>query len=156
MRLQGQPVGPKTVEQIAALRKETKLPFIVKGIMTADEAQLCYEAGADCIVVSNHGGRVLDGCPGTAQVLPKIAQALSGKAMTILADGCVRSGVDALKLMALGAQGVLVGRPLCWGAYADGASGVASVLKTYTDQLYQAMIMTGCATVEDIGPKVLY
>lgn len=156
MRLQGQAVEPKTVDQLKAIRKETKLPFIIKGVMTADEALLCLEAGADCIVVSNHGGRVLDGCPGAADVLPEIAHALAGCRMTILADGCVRSGVDALKLMALGAQGVLVGRPLCWGAYAAGAEGVATVLKTYTDQLYQAMIMTGCPTLADIGPKVLY
>lgn len=155
MRLHGQPVEPKTLEQLRAIRAETRLPFVVKGVMTPDEAQLCYEAGADCIVVSNHGGRVLDGCPGVADVLPEIAYALEGK-LTILADGCVRSGVDALKLMALGAQGVLVGRPLCWGAYADVAGGVAAVIKTYTDQLYQAMIMTGCPTLQDIDGRVLY
>lgn len=155
MRLQGQPVEPKTVEQLKAVRALTKLPFIVKGIMTADEALLCQEAGADCIVVSNHGGRVLDGCPGVAEALPAIAKAIAGK-LTILADGCVRSGVDALKLLALGAEGVLVGRPLCWGAYADGANGVTTVLKTYTEQLYQAMIMTGCAALADIGERVAY
>lgn len=155
MRLQGQPVGPKTLAQLKAIRAETALPFVVKGIMTVDEAELCAEAGADCIVVSNHGGRVLDGCPGAADVLPEIAYALGGK-LTILADGCVRSGVDALKLLALGAQGVLVGRPLCWGAYADGAAGVAAVLQAYTDQLYQAMIMTGCASLEEIDGKVLF
>ncbi|MEA5058544.1 MAG: alpha-hydroxy-acid oxidizing protein [Candidatus Pelethousia sp.] len=155
MRLHGQPVGPKTVEQLKAIRGRTKLPFVIKGVMTVDEALLCREAGADCIVVSNHGGRVLDGCPGAADVLADIACALDGK-LTILADGCVRSGVDALKLMALGAQGVLVGRPLCWGAFADGAQGVATVIKTYTDQLYQAMIMTGCPSLQDIGLDVLY
>lgn len=156
MRLQGQPVEPKTVEKLRAIRRMSKLPFVVKGIMTPDEALLCHEAGVDCIVVSNHGGRVLDGCPGVADVLPEIAYALEGKKMTILADGCVRSGVDALKLMALGAEGVLVGRALCWGAYADGASGVATVLRTYTEQLYQAMIMTGCAELREIGAGVLF
>lgn len=156
MRLHGRPMEPKALDQLLAIRQETKLPFVVKGVMTPDEALLCQEAGVDCIVASNHGGRVLDGCPGVADALPEIAHALEGSAMIILADGCVRSGVDALKLMALGAQGVLVGRPLCWGAYADGADGVAAVLQAYTDQLYQAMLMTGCASLADIGPRVLF
>ena len=154
MALQGQPVGPKTLDQLKAIRALTKLPFVAKGIMTADEAQLCYEAGVDCIVVSNHGGRVLDGCPGAAEVLPEIACALADK-LIILADGGVRSGVDALKLLALGAQGVLVGRPLCWGAFAAGAKGVADVLQAFTSQLYQAMIMTGCRDLEAIDRRVL-
>lgn len=155
MRLQGQPVGPKTLAQLKTIRAQTQLPFIVKGIMTVDEAKMCCEAGADCIVVSNHGGRVLDGCPGGADVLPEIAYALDGQ-IPILADGCVRSGVDALKLMALGANGVLVGRPLCWGAYGGGSQGVATVLQTYTQQLYQAMIMTGCPDLASIDGKILY
>lgn len=155
MRLQGQPVGPKTLAQLKTIRAQTQLPFIVKGIMTVDEAKMCCEAGADCIVVSNHGGRVLDGCPGGADVLPEIAYALDGQ-IPILADGCVRSGVDALKLMALGANGVLVGRPLCWGAYGGGSQGVATVLQTYTQQLYQAMIMTGCPDLASIDGNILY
>lgn len=156
MRLNKQPVSPKTAEELKALKEAAGLPFIVKGIMCEDEALLCQAAGVDCIVVSNHGGRVLDGCPGVAEVLPEIAYALKNSGMTVLADGCVRSGVDALKLMALGADGVLVGRPLCWGAFGGGAEGVATFLQTYTSQLYQAMIMTGCANVAAIGDRVLF
>ena len=156
MRLNNQAVSPKTVDELKALKKAAGLPFIVKGIMTEDEAQLCAEAGVDCIVVSNHGGRVLDGCPGVAETLPEIAYSLSDSGMTILADGSVRSGVDALKLMALGAKGVLVGRPLCWGAFGGGAEGVETFISTYTKQLYQAMIMTGCANVGEIGDGVLF
>ncbi len=155
MALQGQPVGPKSLDQLAAIRSRTSLPFVVKGIMTPDEALLCLAAGADCIVVSNHGGRVLDGCPGVAEVLPWIADALGGQ-VPILADGCVRSGVDALKLLGLGAQGVLVGRPLCWGAFGAGAEGVAATLQTYTQQLYQAMIMTGCASLGEISRNIIF
>jgi len=155
MALQGQPVGPKTVQELAAIRRSTKLPFIVKGIMTPDEAELCLEAGADCIVASNHGGRVLDGCPGVADALPDIAYKMKGK-LTLLADGSVRSGVDALKLLALGADGVLVGRPICWGVYGGGAEGVKTVLSTYTSQLYQAMIMTGCASLSAANERLLF
>lgn len=156
MRLNNQAVSPKTVDELKTLKKAAGLPFIVKGIMTEDEALLCAEAGVDCIVVSNHGGRVLDGCPGVAETLPEIAYALNDSHMMILADGSVRSGVDALKLMALGAQGVLVGRPLCWGAFGGGAEGVETFISTYTKQLYQAMIMTGCASLADINEKVLF
>ena len=90
--------------------KEKKLPFILKGLMTVDEAILAAEAGVDAIVVSNHGCRVLDCTPGAADVLPQIAKAVKGKTK-ILADGGVRTGVDVLKLIALGADGVLIGRP---------------------------------------------
>ena len=155
MRLNNQAVSPKTADELKYLKEKAGLPFIVKGVMTEEEAVLCADAGVDCIVVSNHGGRVLDGCPGVAEVLPEIAYALGG-GLTLLADGAVRSGVDALKLMALGANGVLVGRPLCWGAFGGGAEGVATFLKTYTSQLYQAMIMTGCADVASIDERVLY
>lgn len=156
MRLNNQAVSPKTVDELKELKKAAEIPFIVKGIMTEDEALLCAEAGVDCIVVSNHGGRVLDGCPGVAETLPDITYALEGSPMKILADGSVRSGVDALKLMALGAQGVLVGRPLCWGAFGGGAEGVETFIKSYTNQLYQAMIMTGCEELSDINDRVLF
>jgi len=157
MKLKGQPVGPKTTVQLAALRARipANIPFIVKGIMTVDDAMRCVDAGVNCIVVSNHGGRVLDGTPGVAEVLPDIVHALRGK-LTVLADGSVRSGVDALRLLAMGADGVLVGRPLCWGAYANGAQGVADVISIYNEQLRQAMIMTGCADISGIHAGVLY
>ncbi|MBR0025688.1 MAG: alpha-hydroxy-acid oxidizing protein [Clostridia bacterium] len=155
MRLKGMPVGPKSLRQLEQLRASTKLPFIVKGIMTLEDAKLCLDAGASAIVVSNHGGRVLDGTPGVAEVLPRIAEFIGGR-IPVYADGSVRSGVDALKLLALGANAVLIGRPLCWGAYGGGAEGIRTLFETYTKQLYQAMIMTGCASLKDIGPHVIY
>ncbi|MBF0551201.1 MAG: alpha-hydroxy-acid oxidizing protein [Deltaproteobacteria bacterium] len=154
MKLKGQAVGPKTRDQIAELARATRLPFIVKGIMTVDEAVICAEAGVSAIVVSNHGGRVLDQTPGTAAVLPEIAREVHGK-VTVLVDGGVRSGVDALKMLALGAAGVLVGRPLLVGAYGAGAEGVRFLLEKYTAELYAAMILTGCPSLAEISPRIL-
>ncbi|GMB01417.1 alpha-hydroxy-acid oxidizing protein [Pelosinus sp. IPA-1] len=155
MALKGQPVGPKTKEELTELIQSTKLPFIVKGIMTADEAIKCVEVGAKAIVVSNHGGRVLDHTPGAADVLPEIAKAVKGR-ITILADGGVRSGADVLKLLALGADGVLIGRPLIVGAYGGGTEGVKTIVEKYTSELKAAMILTGCKSIKDIGPEVLW
>lgn len=155
MALKGQPVGPKTLEEIKELVASTKLPFILKGIMTVDEAEQAVEAGAGAIVVSNHGGRILDCTPGAADVLPAIAAAVKGK-VTILADGGVRTGVDVLKLLALGADGVLVGRPLVVGAYGGGAEGVKMLLNKMAAELKQAMILTGCSTIQDINQRVIY
>lgn len=154
LKMRGCPVGPKSKEQIATLVSATKLPFIIKGVMTVDEALLCAEAGVSAIVVSNHGGRVLDHTPGVASVLPDIAAAVKGK-MTVLADGGVRTGMDVLKMLALGADAVLVGRPLIVGAYGGGAEGVQCILERFASELYGAMIMTGCARVADISPRVL-
>lgn len=155
MRLLGVHVEPKTPAQLKELVEDIPLPFILKGIMTPDEAELAVEAGAAAIVVSNHGGRVLDHTPGVAQVLPAIARRVKGK-ITILADGAVRTGVDVLKMLALGADAVLVGRPLIVAAVGGGAAGVKLHLERMTGELIQAMIMTGCKTLEDIGPRLLY
>jgi len=155
MALKGQPVGPKTKEELAELVAATRLPFIVKGVMTVDDAELAVAAGAAAIVVSNHGGRILDHTPGAAEVLPAIAAVVRNK-VAILADGGVRSGVDALKLLALGADAVLVGRPLVTAAFGGGAEGVRFILEKMTAELKQAMILTGCATLRDITGKVLY
>jgi 4-hydroxymandelate oxidase len=155
MALKGQPVGPKTKKQLTELIQSTALPFIVKGIMTVDEAIQCVEAGAKAIVVSNHGGRVLDHTPGVADVLPEIARAVKGK-VTILVDGGIRSGADILKLLALGAEGVLIGRPLIMGAYGGGAQGVKTIIEKYTSELKAAMILTGCKSIKDVGPDVLW
>ncbi|SHK45949.1 alpha-hydroxy-acid oxidizing protein [Desulforamulus aeronauticus] len=154
MALKGQPVGPKTKEEIKELVASTKLPFILKGIMTVDEAEMAAQAGVSAIVVSNHGGRILDFTPGAASVLPSIAAAVKGK-VTILVDGGVRTGVDVLKLLALGAEGVLVGRPLVVGAFGGGAEGVKLLLDKMTAELKQAMILTGCQTIKDIDSKVI-
>lgn len=154
MALRGQPVSPKTEEELEELISATRLPFIVKGIMTVDEAVIAARAGASAIVVSNHGGRILDHAPGAAEVLPAIAAELKGK-VTILADGGVRTGVDVLKLLALGADAVLVGRPMVWGAFGAGAEGVKVVLEKMASELKQAMILTGCSSIKEISPKVI-
>lgn len=155
MALKGQPVGPKTLAELREIIAATRLPFVIKGIMTVDEAELAVEAGAAAIVVSNHGGRILDHTPGAAEVLPAIARAVGGR-ITVLADGGVRSGVDALKLLALGARAVLVGRPLVIGAFGGGAEGVRLVLEQMTAELKQAMLLTGCRNLAAVGPHILY
>ncbi len=151
----GEPVGPKTVETWKEIIAATDLPFILKGIMSVEDARAAVEAGAAAIVVSNHGGRVLDHTPGTADVLPEIAEAV-GEDVLILVDGGIRSGVDVLKMLALGAKAVLVGRPLAIAAMGGGAEGVTAVLDQYADQLRSAMILTGCASLDEIDQSILF
>jgi isopentenyl diphosphate isomerase/L-lactate dehydrogenase-like FMN-dependent dehydrogenase len=127
---------------------------MIKGIMTVDEAQMAIDAGAAAIVVSNHGGRVLDHTPGTAAVLPKIASKVKGK-IIILADGGIRNGYDVLKMLALGADAVMIGRPIIRGAVGGGKEGVALVLNMMRKQLAEAMVMTGQASVLKIDSSVV-
>lgn len=155
MALKGQPVGPKTFTDLQELVKATRLPFVVKGVMTPDEAELAADAGAKAIVVSNHGGRILDFTPGAAEVLPEIADRVKGR-LTILADGGVRSGLDVLKLLALGADAVLVGRPLVVGAFGAGRDGVSLLLNKMRQELIQAMLLTGTADVNQVSSEILY
>ncbi|WP_448873945.1 alpha-hydroxy-acid oxidizing protein [Desulfobulbus propionicus] len=155
MAMKGQPVGPKTPTELREVIGATRLPFIVKGIMTADEAEEAVKAGAAAIVVSNHGGRVLDFTPGAADVLPEIAARVKGKTI-ILADGGVRSGADVLKLLALGADAVLVGRPLIIAAFGGGREGVALYLNQLKNELLQAMLLTGTADVKKVSAAILH
>jgi len=154
MALKGQPVSPKTPAELAELVGATKLPFLVKGIMTPDEAEIAVAAGAAGIVVSNHGGRILDHTPGAAEVLPAIARAVRGRAV-VLADGGVRTGVDVLKYLALGADAVLIGRPLVVGVFGGGAEGVALLLRKLQAELTSAMLLTGTASVRAVSPRIL-
>ena len=154
MALKGQPVSPKTPEELRELVGATTTPFIVKGVMTPDEAEIAFAAGAAAIVVSNHGGRVLDHTPGAAEVLPAIARAAKGKGI-ILADGGVRTGADVLKCLALGADAVLVGRPLVVGAFGGGAEGVAMLLQKMRAELAAAMLLTGTASVREVSPRII-
>ncbi|SEF70354.1 FMN-dependent dehydrogenase, includes L-lactate dehydrogenase and type II isopentenyl diphosphate isomerase [Caloramator fervidus] len=155
LALHGKPVGPKTLEELKELVQSTKLPFILKGIMTVEDAYLAIEAGAKAIVVSNHGGRVLDHTPGVAEVLPKIAKEVKGK-ITILADGGVRTGVDVLKMLALGADAVLIGRPFVVASFGGGAEGVKLYIDKIADELKSAMILTGCKDIKSIDSKIIY
>lgn len=155
MKLFGQPVGPKSVEDLKVLVNSTKLPFIVKGILSVDEAKLCVEAGVHTIVVSNHGGRVLNETLAPCEVLEDIVKEVGDK-INVLADGSVREGVDILKYLALGAKGVLVGRPVIWGSIGGRQEGVKTVLDTLRSQLYQSMILTGCADVNNVSSKIIF
>jgi 4-hydroxymandelate oxidase len=154
MALPGQSVEPKTPAQLAELVGATKLPFIIKGIMMADEAEMALQTGAAAIVVSNHGGRVLDHTPGVAEVLPGIAKKVKGK-MVVLADGGIRYGADVLKLLALGADAVLVGRPLIRGAHGGGKEGVALLLNRMKSELIVSMTLTGTPSARNVSPRIL-
>jgi isopentenyl diphosphate isomerase/L-lactate dehydrogenase-like FMN-dependent dehydrogenase len=155
MAMKGQPVGPKTFYQLRELTSATTLPFVLKGIMTAQEAEMAVEIGADAIVVSNHGGRVLDGTPGVAEVLPEIVERVKGE-IFVFADGGVRNGIDVLKMLALGANAVLIGRPSLWGAFGGGADGVKLTIEKMTQQLRHGMLMTGCVNIKAVDYHVIY
>ncbi len=154
----GMGVYPKTQtelkELIDGVDVSVKLPFIVKGILTVEDAVACSEAGAKAIVVSNHGGRVLDHARPTAEVLPEIAEKLKGK-LTILVDGGVRDGVDVFKMLALGADGVLIGRPFVTYAFGGGSEGVAMYVEKLKAELKSTMLLTGAATIADIKPSMI-
>jgi isopentenyl diphosphate isomerase/L-lactate dehydrogenase-like FMN-dependent dehydrogenase len=158
LRKMGHPAYAKNRRDLAGLSDAVHrhgLKFIIKGLMVVEDAVACLEAGVDAIVVSNHGGRVLDSVPGTAEVLPALAAAVRGR-MAVMVDGGVRSGVDVLKMLALGADCVMVGRPFSIAAVGGGREGVALYARTYASQLSQAMIMTGCADVREAGLHLLY
>lgn len=155
LSLHGKNVEPKTVDEIKEIVKSTKLPFILKGIMTPDEAELALKAGVSAIVVSNHGGRVLDDTPGTADVLPEIAQSVKGK-VKILVDGGVRNGTDILKMLALGADAVLIGRPFVTASFGGQREGVKTYVDNLKSELKSAMVLTGCSNVKDVSPRIIY
>ncbi|GCL65755.1 alpha-hydroxy acid oxidase [Pseudaquabacterium pictum] len=147
-----------TWDDIAWLRAHTRLPLLLKGVLHPDDARQAAALQVDGLVVSNHGGRVLDTTPATADALPRIAEALAaapGQAPALLVDGGIRRGTDVLKALALGAQAVLIGRPALHGLAAGGAQGVAHVLRLLRDELEAAMALTGCATLADIHPGLL-
>ena len=149
------PAGSKTVEELQQIVAWAEKPFILKGIMTVAGAQKALEAGAKGIVVSNHGGRVLDQCPSTAEVLPAIADAVGGK-MTILVDGGIRSGMDVFKALALGADGVLIGRPFINMIYGAGAEGVKVYVEKLKAELEDTMAMCGAHSLADIKRSMIY
>ncbi len=151
----GKPVSPKSVEEIRSIASSTKLPFILKGIMTAAGAKKAVEAGAYAIELSNHGGRVFDHTPATVEVLPEIYKAVGGK-IKILVDGGIRSGIDVMKMLALGADAVLIGRPYGVAAYGGGADGVELYTRKIGAELKDAMIMTGCSSLKDIDERILF
>ena len=150
------PAGSKSVEELAAIIQAAKIPFIVKGIMTVEGALKAMKAGAQAIIVSNHGGRVLDQCPATAEVLPDIVDAVGGK-IKILVDGGIRTGTDVFKALALGADGVVIARPFVTAVYGGGIEGVKLYIQKIADELEDTMRMTGALTLKDItDDKIFY
>ncbi len=145
------PAGSKSVEELGEIIRAAGKPFIVKGIMTVRGAKKALEAGADAIVVSNHGGRVQDQCPATAEVLPEIVDAV-GRNMVILVDGGIRSGVDVFKALALGADGVLIARPFVTAVYGGAEEGVACYLNKIGGELVDTMKMCGAKDLAAITP----
>ena len=150
------PAGSKTVDELKEIVKLMNgKPFILKGIMTVNGAKKALEAGASGIVVSNHGGRVLDQCPATAEVLPAIADAVGGK-MTILVDGGIRTGMDVFKALALGADAVLIGRPFVNMVYGGGAEGVQVYVDKLKAELADTMAMCGAHKLSDIKRSMIF
>jgi isopentenyl diphosphate isomerase/L-lactate dehydrogenase-like FMN-dependent dehydrogenase len=153
--MMGRPVLPKATADLARIVEYTPLKVVLKGVMTPDDAKRAVDAGAAGIVVSNHGGRVIDHLPGTAEVLPDIAEAVKGQ-ITILVDGGIRSGADVVKMLALGADAAMIGRPFSWATLGGGREGVQLFLKKLIEEFFIAMIVTGCQSVADIDESVLF
>ncbi len=146
------PAGSKSVEDLREVKQAAGLPFIVKGIMTVKGAMKAKEAGADAIVVSNHGGRVLDQCPATAEVLEEIANAVDGS-MKIFVDGGIRSGVDVFKALALGADAVIIARPFVTAVYGGAQEGVEAYVNKIGSELkrYDGNVRCGFAEGDHTG-----
>ncbi len=137
------------------VRAQWRGPLIVKGILDAEDARTAADLGADGIVVSNHGGRQLDGTPSTARALPAIAEAV-GQRLTVLADGGVRSGLDVVRMLALGAHGVLLGRAWAFALAGAGEAGVAHLLQLIASEMRVAMSLTGCTRIAEIDRRILF
>ena len=142
-------MGFKTVEELKEIAKAVQVPLILKGIMSVRGAKKALEAGAQGIVVSNHGGRVLDGAQSGIEVLEEIC-AQVGRQMKVFVDGGFRSGSDVFKALALGADGVLIGRPISHAAIGDGAQGVEIYLRKIQLELKETMALAGCKNIKDI------
>lgn len=143
------PAGSKSIEELRRISELAGIPFIVKGVMTIKSALKAKDAGAAAIVVSNHGGRVLDQCPSTAEVLPEIAAAI-GSDLKILVDGGIRSGTDIFKALALGADGVLICRPFVTAVYGAEAEGVKLYIDKLGEELKDTMAMCGAFSLKEI------
>jgi (S)-2-hydroxy-acid oxidase len=141
-------------EIIPWLRSHTKMKIILKGIMTAEDATRSLEAGVDAIVVSNHGGRQLDGVPSTLEALPEISEAVKGK-IPIIFDGGISKGTDVFKALALGADLCLIGRSALWGLAYDGQKGVEAVLHILERELWRTMALGGAKSLNEISRSML-
>ncbi len=154
MAMKNQSVGPKSFAELKELISSTRLPFFLKGIMNVKDAVAAVEAGARGIIVSNHGGRVLDEMMGSMDVLAEIVRETDNRVLVII-DGGFREGVDILKALALGARAVLIGRPIAISAVGMGAEGVSYYLNYLKKDLQKAMILTGCRDIPAITPDII-
>lgn len=143
-----------TWDDIKWLKSITKLPIILKGILTPEDAKLAIENGISAIIVSNHGARQVDSIPATIEALPEIVKAVNGK-LEIYMDGGIRQGIDVFKALALGAKMVFTARPLLWGLSYGGERGARAVLEVFRKEIDVAFALTGCATVNDVTKDMI-
>ena len=143
-----------TPQDIEWMKRQVKLPVVVKGIMGADDAKVAVNFGADALVVSNHGGRILDFNRSALEALPEVVDAVGAK-VPVLLDSGIRSGGDIVKALALGAVAVLIGRPVAWGVGAFGARGVERVFNILSEEMQRVMTMTGVGSIKEITSSVL-
>src|SRR5919108_1061755 len=148
----GQRASPKDIEW---MKQQVQLPVIIKGIMGAEDARAAVNAGADALVVSNHGGRILDFNRAALEALPEVIDAVGGK-IPVLLDSGIRSGGDIVKGLALSARAVLVGRPVAWGVGSFGARGVERVYAILAEEMQRVLVMTGVPRARDITKAILF
>jgi isopentenyl diphosphate isomerase/L-lactate dehydrogenase-like FMN-dependent dehydrogenase len=144
-----------TPQDIEWMKRQVRLPVVVKGIMGAEDARVAVSAGADALVVSNHGGRILDFNRAALEALPEVVEAVGGK-VPVLLDSGIRSGGDVVKALALGAKAVLTGRPIAWGVGSFGAAGVERVFAIFAEEMQRVLTMTGVARMRDVTPAILF
>ena len=144
-----------TVKDIEWMKQQVSLPVVIKGIMGGEDARAAVNAGADALVVSNHGGRILDYNRAALEALPEVVDAI-GKNTPVLLDSGIRSGGDIVKALALGARAVLVGRPVAWGVGAFGARGVERVFAILAEEMQRVLTLTGVARVRDVTRSILF
>jgi 4-hydroxymandelate oxidase len=143
-----------TVDDLARFGEWSGLPVVVKGVLRGDDARACVDAGVRGVAVSNHGGRIVDGCLASADALPDVVGAVAGDA-DVYVDGGIRRGTDVVKALALGATAVLVGRPVVWGLAIGGEDGAADVLETLTRDVRRAMAFCGASTIDAVTADLL-
>lgn len=143
-----------TPKDIEWMKQQVKLPCVVKGIMGADDARIAVNSGADAVVVSNHGGRILDFNRSALEALPEVVEAVGAK-VPVLLDSGIRSGGDIVKALALGAKAVLIGRPVAWGVGSYGARGVERVYNIFAEEMQRVMTMTGVGSIKEISGSIL-
>jgi isopentenyl diphosphate isomerase/L-lactate dehydrogenase-like FMN-dependent dehydrogenase len=144
-----------TPKDIEWMKQQVKLPVVVKGIMGADDARVAVNSGADAVIVSNHGGRILDFNRSALEALPEVVDAIGNK-VPVLLDSGIRSGGDIVKAMALGAKAILTGRPVAWGVGAFGAPGVERVFNIFAEEMQRVLVMTGVARARDVSKAILF